>query len=213
MNSNIDQDGQATNKSFNAKRRTERDIAEMLGLIKGILADGIINDTEVNYITNWLATHPDSISAWPGNILANRLERIFQDGKITEEERLDLKELLTDLVGGNAGIIGTANASTSLPLDNPAPNIVFKNNIFVLTGKFAFGPRKACEQFIQNAGGVCDNDITKRTRYVVIGTFSSTDWIQTSHGRKIEKAVELRETGQQISIIGEDHWAASLPQR
>jgi hypothetical protein len=48
--------------------------------------------------------------------------------------------------------------------------------------------------------------VTKRTDYLVIGTFGSRDWVHTSFGRKIEKAVSLRGSGSGIAIAVEDHW-------
>jgi hypothetical protein len=50
------------------------------------------------------------------------------------------------------------------------------------------------------------------TNYVVIGTFGSRDWVHTSFGRKIEKAVDYRTKGYPLAIITEDHWAAQLPE-
>jgi len=196
---------------FNEDRRLERDTSEMLGLAKGVLSDGRIVDEEVRLIRSWIKSHPDVRNTWPVNVLAQRLERIFDDGKVSEEEREDLHSLLNELVGGKAGIIGMENAATTLPLDKPAPTINFSRRIFVLTGKFAFGPRAACQRFTCEAGGICEDAVTKRTNYLVIGTFGSRDWVHTSHGRKIEKVLEYRESGARIVIIGEDHWASSLP--
>ena len=82
--------------------------------------------------------------------------------------------------------------------------------MFVLTGRFAFGPRRDCERQVLNRGGECDPNITKRTNYVVIGTFGSRDWAHTSFGRKIEKAVAYRQSGLPLSLLCEDHWARSL---
>ncbi len=52
--------------------------------------------------------------------------------------------------------------------------------------------------------------MTQRTNYLIIGTFGSRDWVHTSFGRKIEKAVQYRIAGCRLAIVGEDHWAASL---
>jgi hypothetical protein len=46
---------------------------------------------------------------------------------------------------------------------------------------------------------------------LIVGTFGSRDWVHTSFGRKIEKAVTYRRAGQRLAIISEDHWAGSLP--
>ena len=75
-----------------------------------------------------------------------------------------------------------------------------------VTGKFAFGPRSEIEKLIEERGGELSNSITKKVNYLVIGTFSSRDWIHSSYGRKIEKAVEYRDNGDDIAIISEDHF-------
>ena len=211
MITSLNPDGQPLSAGFNSHRRLERDISEMLGLAKGILFDGKVVDDEARLLSNWIAAHPDLCNTWPVDVLSRRLNQIFADGKITEAERSDLTDLLNQLVGGEAGLIGTENVATTLPLDKPAPQITFPDQVFVLTGKFAFGPRTECQRFTCEAGGMCEDNVTRRTQYLVIGTFGSRDWVHTSHGRKIEKVIEYRKGGARIAIVGEDHWAASLP--
>ena len=53
-------------------------------------------------------------------------------------------------------------------------------------------------------------NITKRTSFLVIGTFGSRDWVHTAFGRKIEKAVSYREAGVPLRIVAEDHWPSTL---
>jgi len=40
----------------------------------------------------------------------------------------------------------------------------------------------------------------------VIGTLASSDWRFSSHGRKIEKAIKLKEEGLPMVIIAEQTW-------
>ena len=48
-------------------------------------------------------------------------------------------------------------------------------------------------------------------KYLVIGDIGSKDWSHSSYGRKIEKAVEYRDTKDTgISIVCESHWAKFL---
>ena len=141
--------------------------------------------------------------------MAERLTRIFQDGRIDDDERLELKEILESVVGGKAGMILGEDSATELPFDRPPPVIVWSGSIFVFTGKFAFGTRAECQRQTVRLGGVCEQDIATRTNYLVIGTFGSRDWVHTPFGRKIEKAVGLRTSGIPIAIVAEDHWAVS----
>lgn len=206
-----DDDAQPFNQNFNAARRMERDISELLGLAKGLLADGQLSIEETGLLADWIRAHPDATGTWPGSALASRLTQIYADGTVTEEERDDLRELLSGLVGGKLGILAGLEPTTSLPLDSPPPQVLFQEKTFVLTGKFVMGPRAACERLTALAGGQCETSVTKRTSYLVIGTFASRDWIHSTYGRKIEKAMEYRDSGQAIAIISEEHWADAIP--
>ena len=103
--------------------------------------------------------------------------------------------------------------STTLPFDTPLPaSIVFPDHTFVVTGKFAYGTRKAVFNAIEALGGIpTDSPPSHETNYVVIGLFASRDWANTNFGRKIERAVKLRDSGCGLSIIPEQHWKGFVP--
>lgn len=200
---------------FNAQRRIDRGVSELLGLVRGVLADGVVSEGEAHALHGWLQANVDLAEVWPVNALAARLKQIFADGIVDAEEREDLAELLKQMIGGGEhssyGIIAGHAVSTTLPLDEPPPGLEFNGFVYVFTGKFAFGTRKACEQTVVELGGSCGKNVTQQTNVLVIGTFGSRDWVQSPYGRKIEKAVEYRQKGMPISIVSEDHWAAALP--
>jgi len=108
------------NLAFNRARRTERDVCELLGLAKGLLADGVVTEAEAVMLRDWTRRHPDAHEHWPISALCQRLDRAFADGVIDETERLDLVDLLESLVGGKARVIAGADAATELPLDSAA---------------------------------------------------------------------------------------------
>jgi hypothetical protein len=207
----MDPHGQPFNVLFNRARRTERDLSELLGLAKAMLSDGVINEAEATYLRNWGNNHPDALAQWPTSQIFARLHQHFADGRIDEAERLELHELLSHLVGGTSSLVLGFEGATTLPLDAPAPRICWgPDTVYVFTGRFAYGTRADCEREVTQRGGRCEEIITKRTTCVVIGTFGSRDWAQTSYGRKIQRAVKLRDAGSGISIVGEDHWAQAL---
>jgi hypothetical protein len=55
----------AVSRLVNRKRRVERDLSELLGLAKGMLADGVVNDKEADYLVKWGLNHPDGLDQWP----------------------------------------------------------------------------------------------------------------------------------------------------
>jgi hypothetical protein len=44
----------------------------------------------------------------------------------------------------------------------------------------------------------------------VIGEYATDAWQNSSFGRKIEKAVAMREAGSPISIVSEAHWRLAM---
>jgi hypothetical protein len=205
-----DPHGQPLAISFNRARRAERDVCELLGLARGLLADGSVIESEALLLRDWIGRHPDAVEHWAIRTIHDRLMRHFADGVIDDSERMDLRLLLDKLVSGELSATCDADASSTLPLDQPPPAIEWVDKVYVFTGKFAYGTRRDCEREVEKRNGACESNVTKRTSYLVIGTFGSSDWLHTAFGRKIEKAISYRDDGVPLRIVGEDHWAGAL---
>ena len=194
---------------FNRANNSAKAIDQLVGICTGILADGEVNENEAVFFAEWVRKHAPAEPVWPFTDILHRVERIFADGVCDAEERGELKDVMEALCGFTEQPVPMAETlSTTLPLCVPAPHpLVFQDKQFVVTGKFAYGARTAVFDAIAGLGGQpTDSSPTRATNYVVIGVFASRDWINTSHGRKIEKAVQLREKGVGINIISEEYW-------
>jgi NAD-dependent DNA ligase len=205
----VDENGQPA-KALYFTRLLDRQITEMLGLVKGIICDGAVTDAEIVALKQWLKANPDVTATYPGDQLARRMLKIMQDGIIEEGERAELKEFLLDMVGEPEGLTGTMRDPTRLPIDTPPPTILFDRCEYVFTGTLASGTRTWAEERVAERGGTCAKTVTKRTSYLVVGLLASEAWVQSTHGRKIQKAVELRESGQPIHIVAEEHWLEAI---
>jgi hypothetical protein len=206
----LDPDGQPADPRINFARRLDRGIHEMLGICRGVLADGVVVQREVSYLNDWINVNPELAVEWPVDVLARRLLKIFADGRVDDDERRDLAELLEGIVGGKLNVMAGEFAASTLPLDSPAPPLTFAGKTYVFTGKFALGPRRICEDITYQLGAHCASTVTKRTNFVVIGTFGSSHWAHTPFGRKIMRAVKQREATGVPKIVCEDHWAAHI---
>jgi NAD-dependent DNA ligase len=88
--------------------------------------------------------------------------------------------------------------------------IHFPQRHFCLTGRFIYGTRTQCEEAITARGGIVQKKPTSETAYLVLGIFGSTDWMHSTHGRKIEAAIDLEKRGHSIAIVAEEQWIKSL---
>ena len=205
----VDEDGTPYHGIY-AGRVHDRLIAEVLGLVKGMICDGVLNDGEAVALQQWLSSHPDVTVSFPGNVLAERVQAIFRDGILEEQERAGLADIMCSLAGETADQSGLLNRATRLPCDDPPPTVLFDNKEFCLTGCFAFGSRRACEAEVAARGGRCSGMPTQRTDYLVIGIAASAAWVQGDHGTKIERALRRKTKGAPIAIIAEERWVEAI---
>ncbi|MDG1206840.1 MAG: BRCT domain-containing protein [Pseudomonadales bacterium] len=187
----------------------DRLIDELIGVCRGVIADGRVDEQEAIFLGQWIENHREIADRWPVNILYARLVEMLRDGIMSESERAELLLTLRDLTGESL-IYQEPNRSTTLPLDNPQPEIDFTGKSFCLTGRFVFGSELECEEAILELGGDIVEAPNMVTDYLVIGELSSPDWVHTSFGRSIEHAVDLKQQGSSISILSEEHWVNSL---
>lgn len=194
------------------KAREENNVAkaidQLTGICTGILADGMVSPKEAEFFASWVQKFSPLEPVWPFTDILKRVEAIFADGSASAEECEELRGVMEALCGYTAQADPNETYSTHLPLDDPPPNpVVIKDRLFNITGKFAFGTRKKIIEVIEGSGGeAVDSPPTRESHYLVIGLFASRDWAHTNHGRKIERAVELRESGSGIAILSEEHW-------
>ena len=189
---------------YNRARLDDRLVTELIGIARGITADGEVTDGEVHFLRKWLAATEGVIGNPILVTLSQRIEEVLADGVIDPEEREDLIRLL-NLFVANDFEAGEALKSSALPLCDPMPDVIFDAAPFCFTGTFAFGSRRDCENAVTERGGIAGS-LTKKTRFLVIGEYATESWSQSVWGRKVEKAVTMRSDGLPISIVDETHW-------
>lgn len=192
-------------------RISDRSVDELIGLCRGLLADGSIIQSEAEFLLNWMKVNQVNCMQWPMNMLFGRVSAMLEDGMLDSSERTELFDLLTKFTGGllpeeaaDSGLV--VSGSTALPLDDPQPSVTFDGRTFCFTGEMCFGPRRNCEQLVLELGGLVRSTINKGLDYLVIGTIGSMSWAHSTHGRKIESAVSLRHQGFPLALIDEQHW-------
>lgn len=194
------------------RQQKDRAADELVGICRGVLADGAVTAQEASFLRDWIERHSQFSATYPFDQLYRRLLTALTDGVLDAEEEADLLDTLLALAGGEASLRGKASLSTTLPLCSPAPTLVFPGTSYVVTGTFAYGPRVDVVHAIESRGAEVKASITAKIDFLVIGEIGSQAWKHSSYGRKIEKAVELRESGKAIRIVSEAHWTSFLNQ-
>lgn len=195
-----------------AHRQFVKSAQVLSGIITGIVADGQLHDMEIQMLSTWISANPEVAQSWPGSAVARYLAEAMADGVITPEERAYLLHTLQQLVGSDfaeSGAVGPEVAA--LPFDETAATPL-QNSRICLTGEFVFGTRSACERLAEKAGCTPVAAVSKKVHYLIVGTNISPQWVNTSYGTKILRAMELREEGHQIGILRERDWLNLLQQ-
>ena len=81
--------------------------------------------------------------------------------------------------------------------------MAIRGSTFCLTGDFVSGDRDSVHTMLKYLGANTSPNVSKQVNYLVIGTLASKNWLYTSHGRKIEKALLLKRENVDITIISE----------
>jgi hypothetical protein len=133
-------------------RITSRQVDELIGLARGLAADGTINEAEVEFLQKWLAANA-AISDQPViRTLYRRVNEILADGFLDADEHSELLDTLNSFSNRDFEL-GEVLKPTTLPLCDPAPNLTFAGRLYCFTGTFNYGQRKHCEQAIADRGG------------------------------------------------------------
>ena len=187
------------------------------------MADGKVTEAETVFLAEWLHNAEKDAQGWPFDAVNAAVQETVRQG-MGETARENLYCMLKDLVGeitfvevkrlpkhaDLSGEVKDIRRSTALPYTQPVPDIVIFGNVFCFTGNFASGSRQDCCDVTMLHGGSFVDAVKKTVDYLVIGEESSRDWIQSSHGRKIEKAIDINSKGGTIAIVAEHDWQEAV---
>ncbi|WP_349616205.1 BRCT domain-containing protein [Azotobacter salinestris] len=194
---------------YNTERMDRRSADVLTGIAAGIISDGVVTAEEARFLQQWMESQLAHLEDPVINLLYQRISLMLQDGVLDREESAELLDILRSFTGLKVSAPAKALAN-GLPLNDPEPEIAWDGRVFVFTGVMAFGPRKECERLVRERGGAIGSGVSKKVDYLIIGSVGNEQWRHSSYGTKIIRAVELREAGTPIAIVGEDQWQRVL---
>ena len=163
------------------ERLSARQIDELIGLARGIAADGSINQIEAEFLQKWLAANVRMSQHPVIATLYQRVNEILSDGVLDSDEAADLLHTLNCFSDRNFEL-GEVLKSITLPLCNPAPTpLRITGFSYCFTGTFSYGSRKDCEAAVSERGGD-HGSLRKTTDVRVIGLYATESWKHSNFG-------------------------------
>lgn len=148
-------------------------------------------------------------------ITSEAAHRALPDCIATHECYLKLKSLALEQFGCIEEFSKSFKAKSSYNKNYSIKDIAPSNNNFdedhifyhkycVFTGALEKMIRKDAAQLVANIGGFCEDTVTKKTNYLILGNNDYCKSIKDGKSRKQKKAEELKLKGQDIEIISEN---------
>lgn len=191
-----------------------RAIQELHGMLHGIIADLTINREELDGLQDWIEANRPLRSVWPVTEIETVVVKVLSDHRIDEAEHRLMLHYFSQFT--NLSINSTLKRemppllATELTIGGVCavdPEITFTNKRFCFTGISSRGPRKFFAESVVRAGGAFVDSVTADLDYLVIGDEGNPCWAFTCYGRKVERAVQLRQQGHHVLLIHEqDFW-------
>ncbi len=195
-------------RNIRKKEIEQRASDELVGAARGVIADDLVNSKETKFLKKWLTANRAYLENDPlANKLAKRVEDALKDGVVDKKESKSLLKNLREYVSSPSQLF--TQKSTELALDDPAPEIIFPDKTFCLTGGFVLmgGSRGGIEKYIERLGGAIKRNVTAQLDYLLVGEYATYTWIHSNCGTKIVKAMNYRDKGHPIKIISEEHFS------
>jgi NAD-dependent DNA ligase len=189
---------------------SEGKLNEFVGLLSGIVADGVLNELEIMSLMEWLDKNQELRARWPVSVIFEKLQLSLKNNIIQPDEKEHLVEVIKQITGVRFEETGVAYGMATEFFEDDIVDIKHENSVFCFTGTFVTGKRSVVQDTAREKGGIIKDKVTSNLNYLIIGTLASKDWRFTSHGRKIEKAISLKNKGYPVAIISERTWAKYL---
>jgi len=189
------------------------DIQKLHGILHGILADNEITIEEIQGLIDWIDENNHLIGLYPYDELKSLITDILKDNIIDEHEKNILKVFFSDFINitesYNINCYKISELKNSIKIEGICslnPQITIENNLFCFTGVSTRSKRSDIQKIVESLEGKFKDNITKDTRYLVIGDGGNPCWAFSCYGRKVEQAVDMRKQGKLIQIIHENNF-------
>jgi DNA polymerase-3 subunit epsilon len=165
------------------------DMRSLFRILETVSQDNRISDDEADTVVEWMDSHRNLEHDETFSRLFVLMMRVVEDGVISSDEEWEmLREFKMVVDPDGCGMVS---------------EVSFEGKTFCLSGDFKIGSKGDIANTIGALGGTCVNSVSKKCDYVVVGNLGSERYSFGNYGTKVKKALELRNNGVHIEIIGE----------
>lgn len=183
-------------------------VQTLMGLFASITADHQVNEQELESLQLWLERSEHLMGLWPYDECAS-IVTAAMSGMLLPTHVEAMRELARQFPIGGAEIAGDAVPTTVRGICAVDPTLRFDGKTYVFTGESARADRARLFEVVERLGGRPEENVTKRTDYLVICAEGSNFWAFSCYGRKVEKAYNQRRAGHHVLLVHEvDFWDA-----
>ena len=179
---------------------------ELIGILSGISADGIVNDSEIEFLSRWMDNNKNIFNTWPATELATRIQAIIADDYVSDEEMQELSSILKEVTGRSFNDSELAHGMGIEFLEDKIETLDIKDKYICFSGRFISANRSLQEKYAKDNGAIVLDDVSHTIDLLVLGSMANKDWLISEHGRKIQQVLNLKEKGESVLIITEKTW-------
>src|SRR5437763_5649502 len=101
----------------NLENNVSKAIDQLSGICSGMLADGIVGETEAKFFADYVRKFAAYEPVWPFTDILARVERIFADGHCNDDEREEVKSVMEAFFGHAEQANAEETDAATTPLD------------------------------------------------------------------------------------------------
>jgi hypothetical protein len=189
------------------------DLEMLQGVLAGIGADRRVTEQELKLLRTLLVSCSQLKGTWPYDEIESVIRTVLADGRIDEDEHRFLVAFTRAFLEGRDGTARTAELNEELVRYGACavdPDVQFLGRRFCVTGAAPSRQRARLERVILDLGGDVVREVARDLDYLVVDAPRDVAWTFSCHGRKVERALFLRQEGAHLAIVhADDFWAAA----
>lgn len=192
-----------------------KSLQELFGYLHGILSDRTVKPEELKALLLWMDDYGFLLNqVYPFTEIQSLIVGVLRDKTVDVNEQRALQAFFSQFVALSpnqsdylAELRLSAKELCVGGICAVDPEITIAGKKFCFTGFSSRGKKSDFAATISQRGGTYEENVVISLDYLIIGADGNPAWAYTCYGRKVERAVQLRKSGNPLLIVHEnDFW-------